>query len=126
MARVLVIDDDEEILAIFQSILIDFGGYECDCARNGMEAVNRVLNVSYDLVLIDRFLERGTAGDIVMLALRDVGYSGPAMVVTGLPREIDEEVSSRCGYVDTMIKPVAVNQLLEGVRRALSGVKADA
>lgn len=51
-SRILLVDDDDFNLAIF-SELLDEAKLAFDMANNGAEAVNKVLNHDYDLILMD-------------------------------------------------------------------------
>lgn len=51
--RLLVIDDAEEILRLFKTLLADFGLYDVTTANNGKDAVNELLTNRYDLVILD-------------------------------------------------------------------------
>jgi DNA-binding NtrC family response regulator len=50
--RILVIDDDENILKVVAAILTD-KGYDADVAETGGEAIKKTEKNHYDLMLID-------------------------------------------------------------------------
>jgi CheY-like chemotaxis protein len=52
MHSILLVDDDPEILAAGQTILLD-EGYTVCCARNGFEALERLRESMPDLVITD-------------------------------------------------------------------------
>ena len=51
-ARILVVEDDRAVRDAIERAL-DFEGYEVTTARDGAEALQRVLNESPDLVVLD-------------------------------------------------------------------------
>jgi CheY-like chemotaxis protein len=52
MHSILLVDDEPEILAAWQAILLD-EGYTVCCARNGFEALERLRESMPDLVITD-------------------------------------------------------------------------
>ena len=52
MEKILVIDDDAEVLEVVSDILVQ-AEYEVDQAKDGREAIQRVENDFYDLVVTD-------------------------------------------------------------------------
>ena len=51
--RLLVIDDAEDILRLFKSLLADLGIYDITTATNGQDAINELMTNEYDLVILD-------------------------------------------------------------------------
>ncbi|MFL5734052.1 MAG: response regulator transcription factor, partial [Chloroflexia bacterium] len=52
MTKVLVVDDDPDLVAIC-SMVLESEGYAVDAARNGSEAVDKLQSDDIDLVLLD-------------------------------------------------------------------------
>src|SRR5437762_12199109 len=52
MPKVLVVDDDPDLVAIC-SLVLESEGYSVDAALNGMAAVNKVSSEGADLMLLD-------------------------------------------------------------------------
>ena len=50
--RVLIVDDDDEIRELLEFDIAS-SGYFVDTAKDGMEGLNKVLNNTYDIVLLD-------------------------------------------------------------------------
>ncbi|HOP85176.1 MAG TPA: response regulator [Syntrophorhabdaceae bacterium] len=50
--KILIVDDEENIRILFKEELED-EGYAVDLASNGFEAIEKVKNNSYDLVVLD-------------------------------------------------------------------------
>jgi two-component system KDP operon response regulator KdpE len=80
--RILVVDDDPQIRRVLRTALIA-QGYEIDDVRSGKEALERVREERFDLVLLDmnmpgiggietcRTLRAGCNAAIIMLTVRD-------------------------------------------------------
>jgi len=52
MPKVLVVDDDPDLVAIC-SIVLESEGYEVEAARNGSEAIDKLEQDDVDVVLLD-------------------------------------------------------------------------
>ena len=52
MAKVLIVDDDEEIRALLQDMLVE-EGYQVDTARDGQEALDRLQREGGWVILLD-------------------------------------------------------------------------
>ena len=68
MKRILVVDDEPDLVEVLSSILV-FEGYEVYAAANGREAIERAQNLLPDLVILD-YMMPGINGAQVGDALR--------------------------------------------------------
>ena len=59
--RILIVDDDEDVLLIVQTIL-DNAGYTAIVARNGREGVEKAIGSAPDLILLDVMMPELWAG----------------------------------------------------------------
>ena len=50
--RILIVDDDDEIRELLE-FDVRASGYFVDTAKDGLEGLNKALNNSYDLILLD-------------------------------------------------------------------------
>jgi CheY-like chemotaxis protein len=108
--RLLVVDDDPEIIASFEAILRS-EGYEVATARDGREALERVTQSPFDLVLLDLLLP-DTDGWAVLERVREIR---PGARVVILCADVDAEgtvEAFRLGAVDVLLKPPDVDKLL--------------
>jgi two-component system OmpR family response regulator len=109
MARVLVIEDDDETAA---QIVEELTRHGCDVDREatGPAGLNRASTAACDLITLDRLLP-DLEGLAVVEALRRQGVSTPVLVLSALG-EVDERVRGlRAGGDDYMIKPFAFAEL---------------
>jgi excisionase family DNA binding protein len=117
--RVMIVDDEPEVLAMIENILVD-EGFELIKVSNATEVGLRAAQLSPDLILLD-FLMPEINGFEVSKALRnnELTRSIPIMAVTALTKEQDIERIFECGADEYLAKPFRIDQLLEKVRELI-------
>ena len=61
--RILIVDDDAEIRELLE-FDISSSGYFVDTASDGMEGLNKALNNTYDLILLDVMMPKMNGFDV--------------------------------------------------------------
>ena len=116
-ARILIVDDDENIRKTIKAILED-EGYLVDMATNGKEAVQKTNDITYNLALLDIRLPDMEGVELLKLMKNNVPRTRKIMV-TGFPsmqNAIGAINKNADGY---LVKPVDVEKLLETVKEQL-------
>ena len=111
--KLLIVDDEETIVAFFTALARGQGQVDIDTAGTGEEALARVLRKTYDLITLDINMP-GVSGLEIIAMLRNMNPHAIIAIVSGyLPEEFPSEVAN---CADLMLpKPVSVatfNQLL--------------
>ena len=70
MAKILMIDDDPDIVAAIR-IPLEATGYEYYAAKDGAEGLEKIKEVNPDLIILDVMMETATEGFQLSLKLRD-------------------------------------------------------
>ena len=121
MTRVLVVDDEPQILRAL-SINLRARGYEVDLAASGEQALQLAAHDHPDLVVLDLGLP-GIDGVEVIEGLR--GWSSvPIVVLSVRDREADKVAALDAGADDYVTKPFGMDELLARMRAALRRVVA--
>jgi len=108
--RILVVDDDKDILSSLKMIL-EVQGYQVDVAERGQEAIKKSKTAIYDLALID--IKLGDMSGTQVLA--EFQESFPDMikiVITGYPSLENAIASLKYGADAYITKPVNPYELL--------------
>ena len=120
----LVADDHEANVAALQAYLAA-AGYRVAVARNGLEAVERALDVRPDLVLMDVQMPGIDGLEATRRIRRQEEGCVPIVVLTALATAEDRERSLEAGVDDYLAKPVPLARLAEVVaghlRKAITG-----
>ena len=121
--RCLVIEDEAETSAYVCKGLTEAGYLATPC-DNGLEGLQRAVNESWDIVILDRLLPGQIDGLSIVRKLRDLGKKTPVLIVSALA-SIDERVRGlRSGGDDYITKPFAFSELLARVEALLRRASA--
>jgi two-component system KDP operon response regulator KdpE len=115
-ARILVVDDEPQILRFLQPAL-EASGYVMLHAETGRAGLHLVANAAPDLVILDLGLPDMDGKD-VLAKLR--GFSKvPVIVLSARDREVEKIAALDLGADDYVEKPFAIGELLARLRVAL-------
>jgi len=117
MARILVIDDEPELLRGLEDNL-RFEGYETATATDGAAGLARALSDAPDLILLDVAMPRVSGWDVCR-ELRRRGVDVPVIMLTARGEEIDRVLGLELGADDYVTKPFSLRELLARVRAVL-------
>lgn len=99
----LIVEDDAAVRNTLAKVLTS-SGIRSVPAASGEEAIERIGQESFDIVLLDINLE-GMDGFEVIHELRDKGDQVPVMVVSGRTEDVDMLYSLEIGADDYITKP---------------------
>jgi two-component system KDP operon response regulator KdpE len=113
MTRILVVDDDQQILRTLR-INLSARGYDVDTAADGADALRAARAHPPDLVVLDLGLPDMDGVDVIR-ALR--GWSGaPIIVLSGRSGSGDKVDALDAGADDYVTKPFGIDELLARIR----------
>jgi len=108
--RILVVEDEESLAeGILENLLLD--GYEAEIAPDGDEALRRIGEGGWDLVLLDVMLP-GVDGFTICERTRAAGDQVPILFLTAKGGEDDRIRGLEAGGDDYLAKPFALRELL--------------
>ncbi len=116
-AKILIVDDDENIRNTMKTILED-EGYIVDLAATGSEAVQKTKNAAYNVALLDIRLPDMEGVELLKLIKETVPRTRKIMV-TGYP-SMQNAISALNKNADAyLIKPIDIENLLSIVKEQL-------
>jgi CheY-like chemotaxis protein len=125
MARILIIEDEEEIRAVFREIL-ERSGYEVEEAANGEEGLKLQRTRAADLIITDILMPDKEGLETISELRRDfpeaeiIAISGGGQI--GAVEYLD--IAKRLGAARTLNKPILSEELLAAVSSLLHGVNS--
>ena len=114
LARVLVVDDDLASRLTLQTVL-EAGGYRVDAAATAAEAVGKMEDQEYQLVLSDLQMESPEAGLKVLAHAQMMDYKPATALITAYRNEKDRQPNTRM-----LVEPQDVPGLLSKVANLIA------
>lgn len=116
-ARILIIDDDENIRKVLETILED-EGYIVETAETAKKGIEKSEKAFYNLALIDVRLP-DMEGIELLLKLRSTKPKMRKIIVTGYPTLQNAVAAVNKGADAYVMKPFEVDKILETIREQL-------
>jgi PAS domain S-box-containing protein len=116
--KILVVEDEYANQRVILGILEETN-LQTDLAGDGIEAVNKVINGSYVLILIDMQMPNMNGYDATR-TIREKGYTLPIIALTAYAMKGDEEKCLDAGCDAYLPKPVSAEKLFETISRFIS------
>ncbi len=117
--RILVVDDQQEILDLTETVLAG-GGYSISTASSGDEALGQLAREPFDLVLLDINMPGMDGWETLRLLRADEQLADLAVVMFSVKGEVSDKVHSlqegASGYIT---KPFVIDELVARVKRVL-------
>jgi DNA-binding response OmpR family regulator len=119
--RVLVIEDQEDLAALYEQALAK-EGYEVSKAYTGEEGVALFEDNGADAVVLDMTLPE-MHGVQTLKTIRNLNANVPVVVVTGETSDETRRQCERLGVQQYLPKPAEYRDIMDALKRALSDPK---
>jgi len=122
-ARVLVVDDDDEMRTLFRRTL-EFDGHQVTERDRGTHVLEALRELPFDLVILDKEMPGMTGFDLLPLLRREFP-DVPVLLVTAFGGRWIESSALRLGAASYLEKPFRLSQLREVVDSLLLGASGE-
>ena len=108
--------DDEVDLLKAHILFLEKKGYEVETVNNGMDAIERCQQRTFDLILLDEMMP-GITGLETLQRIKEISPATPVVMVTKSEEEdiMNQAIGSK--IADYLIKPVNPNQILLSLKK---------
>ncbi len=115
MARILVVDDDLDILRMAESVL-GGAGHTVFVAEDAMRAIDWLNHIDFDLLLSDANMPHYSGFELITTIKKDTKFKDLAIaMLTGLRDRKDVERAVKIGVDDYIVKPLDPMLLVQKV-----------
>jgi DNA-binding NtrC family response regulator len=116
--RILVVDDEPNMLRLLKTILMDKTGYEVTTTNNPLEVSKLLQEDHYDLVITDLKMPLVDGIDLIGI-VRNIDANMPIIVITAYGTIETAEEAIQKGAYDFITKPFRKETILITIKRAL-------
>ncbi|RMH65267.1 MAG: PAS domain S-box protein [Calditrichaeota bacterium] len=114
--RILVIDDERELLDSLTEVL-ELSGYYCDGVSDGFAALEKMTDTQYGMIICDVDMPN-MPGTEFFLKAREAGYKGYFVFMTGY--EVEEDLEEVVKQADAFLaKPFPLDKLKQLVQKMI-------
>ena len=112
--RILIVDDDDEIRELLEFDVAQ-SGYFVDVAKDGLDGLNKALNNTYDLILLDVMMPKMNGFDVCK-TIRQAKLAIPILMLTAKGTIYDKTEGFDCGADEYLVKPFDIQEVLLRIR----------
>ena len=116
--RILVVDDEPNMLRLLKTILMDKTGYEVTTTNNPLEVSKLLQEDHYDLVVTDLKMPLVDGIDLIGI-VKNIEAAMPIIVITAYGTIETAEEAIQKGAYDFITKPFRKETILITIKRAL-------
>lgn len=115
-SAVLVVDDDEAIRKLYQTVL-GRRGFEVETAADGGDGLKRIAERSFDVIITDLAMPVMNGMDFLR-AVRHIDLDVPVILLTGSPGFDSAVTAVEYGAFRYLVKPIEQSVLVDAVTKA--------
>lgn len=117
MSKILIVDDEENIVEVLKEYA-QFNGYDVDLAYDGKQAVELALKNNYDCMLIDIMMPNLNGFEAVKEIKKVKNL--PTLMISARSEEYDKLHGFELGIDDYIVKPFSPREVMARVKAILS------
>lgn len=110
MIRIIVVEDDFKLNDLIKRVL-EKNNYQVDSALNPLEALEKMTNKAYDLIISDIMMPKMDGFEFAK-TIREDNKDIPILFITAKEEFEDKKRSFLIGVDDYMVKPIDINELV--------------
>lgn len=117
MAKILLVEDDKDLVGMVRSML-QAEHHTVEALSDGREAAQHLRIYPYDIIVLDWELP-GATGIEILKQFRSGGGKTPIIMLTGRDKIDDKELGLEVGADDYLTKPFAMRELSARIKALL-------
>ncbi|MDD5119705.1 MAG: response regulator [Candidatus Omnitrophica bacterium] len=118
--RILVVDDQDEILSLLNDSLSN-SGFEVVLCRESKDALHLIKSLKPDIILLDLLMPELGGFEICEILNNDPETRGiPIIIISGFGDLVDVKKAYNLGAVGYFVKPFALSDLNKEIHKAIT------
>lgn len=115
---ILIVEDEKDVREVMSGMM-EYFGYATQIVGSGEEALDKLKDTSFDLIITDLGLP-GIDGREMVKQIRTDGIKTPILVTTGVELENDKAAFEKYNSCDFIQKPFRVDDLNQRISNLLN------
>ncbi len=116
MARILIIDDNLDMIRLLETLLRSRGGHEVITSNDGQDGVEKAFAQQPDVIIADVMMPKMNGYEVVRKLRADARTANAGIIIlTARGQPVDRLASLEAGADEYMTKPASIDDLLEKV-----------
>src|SRR5262245_30297530 len=107
--KILVVDDEKHVRTLFERVLVR-EGYQVECAASGSEAIDKLANSSFDLVVTDLKMDGIDGLDLIKKG-KEARQDLPFILISGYGTAGTAVSAAEEGANVFLMKPIDITEL---------------
>ena len=122
MAKRVLVVDDSAIVRNIHSFMLKSGGLEVVEASNGYEAMEKLLESQFDLIVTDINMPKMDGYSLCEAIRKEAQYASTPIVIISTESEAEDKLRGfKAGANLYVIKPVKSDELIQNAKMLISG-----
>jgi DNA-binding response OmpR family regulator len=118
-ATILVVDDEADTVGLLE-LTLQTAGYQVQTATGGKEALRKIREETFDLVLLDIMMPDLSGYDVLQKLKNEAIQAPPVVFLTAKSRPEDRQTGRSLGAAGFLVKPTTRGDLLDIVTAVLN------
>lgn len=119
MKRILVVDDSVTMRQLMKMVLVKHLPYQITEAQDGLDALSKLKESTFDLIITDVNMPRMDGLGLVRAAREALKLTVPIIIVTTKGAEADRDMGLKLGANAYLTKPINGIQIIKTVSELL-------
>lgn len=119
--NILICDDNEFVRETLGLFIQDLGKVHCDFAKDGKEALDKITEPHYDLIIMDLQMPFFSGAELINMIRQKQKSNVPILVLSG--QAMDEQQKQKLlnlGAADIILKPFQPKEVNMAIRKNLN------
>jgi CheY-like chemotaxis protein len=115
MAKILIVDDDEQATTLLERVLA-IKGHEATSLNDSAETIQVVSSATPDLILLDLMMPEPNGFEVCKMLRADPKYAKiPIVIITAMDDNASKENAFAAGANDYLTKPFRIDALAQAI-----------
>lgn len=107
--------DDELLLLKIISAQLNKNGFDCDTAKDGEEAIKKIKEKKYNLILLDISMPKKNGNQVLCETRKILGVKTPIFILTGDTEKSSYKICIEDGANEYITKPYNIDFLISKI-----------